>query len=111
MEQAFQLNKAAFTHWLQSKGLSEPIGHGDDPDCCPIANFITDVFDQPSAWVALEQFGIGNQDKEPTPPWAQKFICHIKSYCGQRGEVYVDDCLKVLKENCSEIQHCCARAA
>jgi|GEM_PF-5775874 len=111
MEQLFELNKNAFQQWLESKPYYDIAGRGEDPEHCPIAKFLTDVFDQTFAYVSKKTFGIGLYDREPTPLWAQEFISHIQDYCDYHGEVYVVDCLEVLKEKCSEVQHPCARAA
>tara|TARA_R110002153_G_scaffold266354_1_gene429606 strand:- start:6125 stop:6448 length:324 start_codon:yes stop_codon:yes gene_type:complete len=97
MEQRFELDREAFEHWLKGLPLSNIAGHGEDPESCPIANFLAHVFDEPFAWVSRETFGIGMYQKEPTPPWAQKFLRHIQNHCGRNGEVYVDDCIEVLR--------------
>lgn len=111
MERDFELNRDAFQQWLEGKPPYDIAGHGTDPECCPIANFLTEVFAQSFAYADAYTFGVGFYNKEPTPSWAKTFMQHIQKYCGRNGEVYVDDCIKIIREHCSEIPESSTGAA
>lgn len=115
MEKLFKLDKEAFRNWLRRQPYYDVAGNFSDPHQCPLARFLSAEFEQPFAYVSARTFGIGLRNREshpePTPVWAQKFLCHIQNYCDQFGDIYVDDCLRVLTEKCSEVQHPCTLAA
>tara|TARA_R100001082_G_C4275074_1_gene121442 strand:+ start:211 stop:558 length:348 start_codon:yes stop_codon:yes gene_type:complete len=115
MEKLFTLDRGAFHDWLEGQPYGEVVGNFSNTYDCPLGNFLSQEFEQPFAYVSARTYGIGLRGEEippePTPPWARKFLCHIQNHCDQHGDVYVDDCLRVLTEKCSEVQHPCTLAA
>tara|TARA_Y100001951_G_C11289683_1_gene271264 strand:- start:299 stop:646 length:348 start_codon:yes stop_codon:yes gene_type:complete len=115
MEKLFTLDREAFRDWLEGKPWYNVVGNFADDYQCPLGRFLSEEFNEPFAYVSARRYGIGLRGEdvppEPTPAWARKFLCHIQNHCDEYGDVYVDDCLRILTEKCSEVQHHCARAA
>lgn len=86
------ITPARFAKWISAHRPCETVGFGFDNDACPLATYLSELFEVP---VSVDNdAALINGEDFPLPRWAKKFVSWVDGEHPRRGRITAKEAMR-----------------